>query len=106
MSEYFPEPKSFGRKKKGKLNLSNYAAKKDLKNAADVDTSKFGKTFELPNLKFDEDKLDIAKLKNILINLNNLKSKIDKLDINKLDTVPVDLSKLRDVVKMILLKKT
>ena len=106
MSEYFPQTKYFRGKVKVKLNLSNYAAKKDLKNAADVDTSKFAKTFELPNLKSDEDKLDIAKLKNILTNLNNLKSKIDKLDINKLDTVPVDLSKLRDVVKMILLKKT
>ena len=106
MSEYFPETKYFRGKVKVKLNLSNYAAKKDLKNAADVDTSRFAKTFELPNLKSDEDKWDIVKLKNIPTNLNNLQSKIDKLDVDKLDTVPVNLSKLRDVVKMISLKKT
>ena len=36
MSEYFPEPKSFGRKVKVELDLSNYVTKTDLKN-----TSKF-----------------------------------------------------------------
>ena len=40
MSEYFPELKSFGRRVKVELNLSNYATKADLKNAAGLDTSK------------------------------------------------------------------
>ena len=43
MSEYFPEPKSFGRRVKVELDLSNYVTKADLKNATDIDTSKFGK---------------------------------------------------------------
>ena len=32
MSEYFPEPKSFGGSVKVELDLSNYARKADLKN--------------------------------------------------------------------------
>ena len=38
MSEYFPEAKSFRRRVKLKLYLSNYATKVDLKNATSVDT--------------------------------------------------------------------
>ena len=36
MSKYFPKPKSSGGRVKVELNLSNYATKTDLKNAADV----------------------------------------------------------------------
>ena len=43
MSEYFPEPKSFGERVKVELELSNYAVKADLKNATGFDTSKFSK---------------------------------------------------------------
>ena len=32
MTEYFPEPKSSGRRVKVELDLSNYATKADLKN--------------------------------------------------------------------------
>ena len=52
MSEYFPEPKSFGRRMKGKLDLSNYATK----NATYVDTSKFAKKADLSTLKPNVDK--------------------------------------------------
>ena len=38
MSEYFPEPKSLG-KVKVELDLSNYAAKTNLKNATGINTS-------------------------------------------------------------------
>ena len=41
MSEYFPEPKSFGGRLKVELDLSNYTIKADLKTATGVDTSKF-----------------------------------------------------------------
>ena len=41
MIEYFVGPKSSGRIVKVKLNLSNYATKVDLENAAGADTSKF-----------------------------------------------------------------
>ena len=49
MSEYFPKPKSLGRNVKLELDLSNYATKADLKNAAGVDTSKFTKKVNLGN---------------------------------------------------------
>ena len=43
MIEYFPEPKSLGERERVELDLSDYATKVDLKNAADFDTSKFAK---------------------------------------------------------------
>ena len=99
MSEYFPEPKSFRRKVKVELDLSNYATKADLKNETSVDTSKFAKKVDLVSLKSNVNKLDIDKLKNVPSNLSNLKRKVDKLDVNKLVPVLVDLSKLNDIVK-------
>ena len=78
MSEYFPEPKSLGRRVKVALDLSNYATKADLKNVTGVDTSKFAKKVDLANLKSNVDILDTDKLKNVPINLSNLKSKVDK----------------------------
>ena len=98
MSEYFPERKSLG-KVKVELDLSNYATKTDLKNAAGIDTSSFAKKVDLTNLKTNVDKLDIDTLKNISTNLSNWKSKVDKADVEKLIPVPVDISKLSDIVK-------
>ena len=105
MSEYFPESKSLVGRVKVELGLSNYVAKSDLKNAADVDTSKFAKKVDLANLKSNVDKLDIYKLKNVPTNLSNLKSKVDKLDTDKLAPVLIDLSKVSDVVKNDVIKK-
>ena len=79
MSEYFPEPRSLERRVKVELDSSNYAAKTDLKNVTDVDMSKFAKKVDSANLKSDEDKLDIDKLKNVSTNLSNLKGKVDEL---------------------------
>ena len=86
MSEYFPKQKYFGGKIKVELNLSNHTTKADLKNAVGVDTSKFAKKVGLASLKFNEDKLDIDKLKYIPSNLGNLKIKVDKLDGDKFST--------------------
>ena len=72
------------------LDLSNYAAKADSKNATKVD---------LTNLKSDVEKLGIDKLKNAPSDLRNSKSKVDDLDVDKLLPAPRDLSKLSDVVK-------
>ena len=58
---------------KVELDLSNYAIKADLENAAGVDTSKFAKKVDLANLKSNVDKLDTDKLKNISTNLSNFK---------------------------------
>ena len=86
-------------------DLSNYATKVDLKNATVVDTSKFTKKVDLPNLKSNVDKLDIDKLKNVPSALSSFKSKVDKLDIGKLESIPVYLSKLSNVIKMMWLKR-
>ena len=82
---------------KGEFDLSNYATKKDLRNATGA-TSKFAKKVDLANLKSDADKLDTDKLKNVPTNLSNLKSKVDKLNLDELVPVPVDLCKLSDIV--------
>ena len=41
MCEYFPKPNSLGANVKVELDLSNYATKADLKDAAGVDASDF-----------------------------------------------------------------
>ena len=74
MSEYFTEPKSSRGRVKVELDLSNYAAKADLKNATGFDKSKFAKKVDLDYLKSNVDKLNIDNLKNVPTNLNNLKS--------------------------------
>ena len=61
MSEFFPEPKSY--EGKIQLDLCNYAAKTDLKNATCVDTSGFAKKADLSSLKCNEGQLDNDKLK-------------------------------------------
>ena len=84
MRQYFPKPfKSFGGNINAKVDLSNYAAKADIKNVTHADTSNFA-------LKTD---------------LTSLKTEVDKLDIDKLLPVPVDLSKLSDAVKNDVVKK-
>ena len=84
MSQYFSKLfRDFGRNTDVKVDLSNYATKTDLKNVTHVDTSSFG-----PKR-----------------NLGSLKTEVDKLDIAKLVPVPVDLGKLKDVVKNGVVKK-
>ena len=99
MCEHFPEPKPSGGRVKVELDLSNYATKADLKNATGGNTSKFAKKIDFASLKYNVNKLDIDKLKNVPTNLNNFKSKVDKLNVEKLVPVPVDLSKISEVVK-------
>ena len=84
MSQYFPKPyEPFGGDINVKVDLSNYAAKADIKNISHVHTSIFA----------------------LKTNLANLKGKVDKLDIDKLVPVPVDLGKLSDVLKNDVVKK-
>ena len=85
MSQYFVKPfKRFGGNINVKIDLSNYAAKADIKNISHVDTSGFA----------------------LKTNLANLKTEVDKLDTDKLVPVPVDLSKLSNLVKNNVVKKT
>ena len=90
---------------KVELDLSNYATKSDLKNAAGVDTSTFAKKVDLASLKSNIDQQDIDQFKNVPPNLSNSKRKVDNLDVGKLVPVPVDLSKLSNVVKNDVVKK-
>ena len=80
---------------KVELDLPNYAAKAELKNETDVDTSKFSKKVNLASLESNVD-----KLKNLPSNLSNWKSKVDELDFDKLVPIPTDLKKLSDIVKL------
>ena len=97
MSEHFPKSNSLGADVKVELDLSNHAARTDLKNATRVGT--------LANLKPDVDKLDIDKLKNVPSTLSSLKSKASKLDVDKLVPVPADLTKLGVAAKNDIVKK-
>ena len=74
MSQYFLKPyEPFGGDINVKVDLSNYPAKTDLKNATGIDTSKLTAKSDLISLKTEVDKLDIDKLKSVPTNLNNLK---------------------------------
>ena len=106
MSKYFPKPcEPFGGDINVRVDLCNYATKKDIENITHVDTSSFALKSNLANLKTKVDKLDIDKLKILLNNLSNLKTKVNKLDIDKLAPVPTDLSKLSNVIKNEVVKK-
>ena len=81
---YYPPYKSSSNNIKVELDLSNYAAKDDVKNITHVDVSSYAtKT-----------------------NLAALKTEADKIDVDKLKTVPDDLAKLSNVVKNEVVKKT
>ena len=80
MSEYFLKPKFLGAKIKVELDMSNYATKRDFKNATGVNTSSCAKKYLLNKLIY------------------NFKSDLDK-------PITVDLSKLSDAVKNNVVKK-
>ena len=85
MSNYFRRSyKRFDGDTSIKVDLSNYAAKTDLKIVSHVDVSSFA----------------------LKSNLASLKTEVDKIDAEKLKTVPVDLAKLSNVVKNDVVKKT
>ena len=83
-SHYIPKPyEPFGGDINFKVDLSNYATKKDNKNNSYADTSSFVLQTNLPSLK----------------------TEVDNLDIDKIVPIHADLSKLRDVVKNVVVKK-
>ena len=81
---YYPPYKSSSNNIKGKLILTNYATKTDLKNITHVDVSSFASK----------------------TNLAALKTEVDKIDVDKLKTAPADLAKLTNAVKNDVVKKT
>ena len=84
MSQYIPKPfEPFGEDITVEADLSNYATKADLKNAAGIDTSTLAAKSDLTSLK----------------------AEVDKLGIDKLIPAPADLSKLSDAVKNNVVKR-
>ena len=84
MTQYFPKPyEPFGGDISVKIDLSNYAIKTYLQNAAGIDTSKLAP-------------------KSYLV---SLEAEVNQLDIDELVSVHADLSKLIDVVKNDVVKK-
>ena len=81
---YYPLYKSSSNNVKVELDLTNYAAKKDLKNITHVDVSSF-----------------VSKT-----NLAALKTEVDKIDTDKLKTAPTDLAKLTNAIENDVVKKT
>ena len=84
MRKYFPPYNNSSENIKVKLDLSNYATKKDIKDITHIDASKFASK----------------------TNLAALKTEVDKIDTDKLKTVPGGLAKLSNVVKNDVVKKT
>ena len=66
MSEYFPKPPSDYKNIKVKIDLTNYATKKDINDITHVDTSNFALKTNLASLKTEVDKLDIDELATFL----------------------------------------
>ena len=90
--DYYPEPDCHIRGKvKVVLDLPNYATKKELQHATEINTSGLAAKKYFIALKDEVDKLHINKLTNVPTSLNNLKTKVDGLDVGTLKTVPVDL---------------
>ena len=76
--------------------MSNYATKTDLKNVAYVDTSSFALKANLASLKTEVDKLDIDKLKPVLVDLTKL-SNLVKNDFVKKDAYNKLVAKVNNI---------
>ena len=97
--------------------MSNYTTKADLKHATGIHTSKLAAKCDLASLKAEVDKIDIEKLKTLLIDLRNLSSVVknevvrktvyDKLvsEVNNIDTSGFVLKTKYDTDKSDLEKK-
>ena len=74
MSKYFPKPyEPFCGDINVRVDLSNYATKKDTKNILHIDTSSFALESNLASLKTEVHELNIDKSKSLPNDLSNLK---------------------------------
>ena len=84
MSQYFPKPyRSFKGKVKVKLDLFSYVTKAEWKNTAGVDTSKLTSKSNLAGLKAEADKIDVHKLKTVLVDLIKLSNVVNNEVVKK-----------------------
>ena len=84
------------------MHLSNYASKKELEHATEIDTSELATKKYFIALKAVVNKLDINKMTNVPTSLNN----VDDLDVGKLKNVLVDLKKSSYVIDCEVVKNT
>ena len=82
ISQYFPKPyETFDGYINVKVDLYNYAKKRNLKNAIGVDTSKLAAKSALASLKA---KTDVGKLKTVPVDLSQLSSVVNNDVANKI----------------------
>ena len=82
MTQYFPKPyETFDGDINVKVDLYNYAKKRNLKNAIGVDTSKLAAKLALASLKA---KTDVGKLKTVPVDLSQLSSVVNNDVANKI----------------------
>ena len=110
MSQYFPKPyETFGEDINVKIDLCNYAAKTDLRNATRVDVSSFPLKSNSASLKTDVDKLHVVKYDVVKkIEHDKIVTKVDNIDTTRFvlkttyDTDKLDLEeKISDADKKI-----
>ena len=84
VSQYFHKPYDrFGGNVKVELDLFDYAIKADLKGLTGVDTSNLIVKFDLASLKAELGKIDINKLKTVLVDLSKLSNVINNEVVKK-----------------------
>ena len=104
---YFTESESqMGEQMKVVLDLANYATKKQLNDAPDVDTSNLAAKGDFVALETKIYKLKINKLVDSSTSLQNLKTKVDDLDVGNLKTPSVDLNDLNDLINKQVVENT
>ena len=85
MNQRFPKPyRNFGGIVKVVLDLSSYATKGEFKNAARVDTFKLAAKSDLVSLKAEIDKIDVYKLKTVLVDLSKLSNVLENEVVKKI----------------------
>ena len=78
MSDYLTDYKPRNSNVKVELDLKNYATKEVLKNITHVNTSRFALKTNLASLKTEVDKLDIAKLTTVPVDLADLSKEVQE----------------------------
>ena len=64
--------------------MSSYATKGEFKNAARVDTFKLAAKSDLVSLKAEIDKIDVYKLKTVLVDLSKLSNVVENEVVKKI----------------------
>ena len=97
MSQYFPKAyEPFWGDINVKVDWSNYATKLDVKNTTGIDTSKLVAKSDLASLRAEVDKIDVDKLKTVLIDLSKL-SNVVKNEVVKITVYEILVTKVNNI---------